>query len=113
MTPEEIRALYLKTLARAELASVSFLHPYDGVQSTAVRTNDDAAQAAVDALAAAGLLPTGIEWGAGEVEDHTTDLVRTVPHDVHEDEKDARADALVNGEPLMQRFSHDWREVAE
>lgn len=61
----------------------------------------------VDALG--DLLPTGIEWGAGEVEDHTTDRVRTVPHDICENEAHARHEALYNGESVMQRYIHDWR----
>ncbi len=130
MTPDEIRALYVETLARADYADW-----LDRVRVAAARWDEECEHLpwdeqpdkgewgrdhwrrihtrAVDALAAAGLLPTGIEWGAGEVEDHTADAVRTVPHDVHEDEKDARADALANGEPLMQRYTHDWREVVE
>lgn len=110
MTPDEIRALYVEALARAHGCAEIDESQHD---ASLKRGQLAAIEADVDTLAAAGLLPTGIEWGAGEVEDHTTDRVRIVPHDVHEDEKDARADALVNGEPLMQRFSHDWREVAE
>lgn len=60
MDSAEIRSLYVEALARAELASVSFV-AYDGIRSTAMRTNEDAAQAAVDALEAAGLLPVAID----------------------------------------------------
>lgn len=134
MTPDEIRALYVETLARIvyERTQRAMRYPMnmppwsdppgepydrDGLTVVQVGTFDPRrryrVQAAldVDALAAAGLLPTGIEWGAGEVEDHTGDRVRTVPHDICESEAAARADATLNGEPVMRRFAHDWREV--
>ena len=61
MNAAEIRSLYAETLARAELASVSFI-AHDGIRSTAMRTNEDAAQAALDALEAAGLLPAEADY---------------------------------------------------
>lgn len=59
-TPDEIRTLYIETLARAQLAAVKFV-AHDGYLSFAMRTNEDAAEAAIDALAEAGLLPIAVE----------------------------------------------------
>lgn len=55
------------------------------------------------------MLPNDIEWGAGEVDARATDRVRTVPHDICENEVDARTGAELDDEPVMQRYTHDWR----
>ena len=115
MTADEIRALYVETLARSQFEhrTRSYMPREAWVWESRHRVDQDLyrrwAEGHVDALAEAGLLPTGIEWGAGEVEDHTTDRVRTVPHSVYDNEADAVADAVANMDPLMQRYTHDWR----
>lgn len=88
MTPEEIRSLYMETLARAELASVSFI-AHDGIRSTAMRTNEDAAQAALDALTAAGLLPTSEE------------VFSCFPDEPEADDE------------MMRRYVTGWREASK
>ncbi|WP_454199544.1 hypothetical protein [Nocardia sp. Marseille-Q1738] len=83
----DIRSLYVETLTRAELATVSFIAS-DGYRSIGVRTNEEAAQAAVDALAAAGLLPVMDQ--------------RRVWYDVEFNQKRAEHCLI-----------HNWREVSE
>lgn len=61
MTPEQIRSLYVETLTNAKLASETFI-ANDGVLSTGIRTNEDAARAALEALAEAGLLPIYVDY---------------------------------------------------
>ena len=60
MTTDEIRAKALAVLREANLVAVRF-YAHDGFLSTAIRSDEDAATAALDALSAAGLLPTGIQ----------------------------------------------------
>ncbi|MBF6326478.1 hypothetical protein IU451_28680 [Nocardia cyriacigeorgica] len=68
MSVDEIRAKAIEVLARANLVAHTF-RDADGYLSTAIHTDEEAAQRAVDALAAAGLLPTIVEeteigvWG--------------------------------------------------
>jgi len=90
-TPDEIRSLYIETLTRAELSSVSFVDT-DGERSTAIRSNVDAAQVAVEALAGAGLLPTQVEE------------IGAIP--VYSDEE-----TIAYWQLGSRRFMTEWQEV--
>lgn len=127
MTPEEIRAQAIHRVAKAiwgmnhgpEWPWESLI--YDDPYRTRCM---EGAAVAVDALAAAGLLPTGMEWGVrfekqdsaptmGNPSGVFTHIVRV------QDEAHARQ-AVRNGVPInamnrrvVSRPAFDWREVSE
>lgn len=70
MTPVEIRSLYVETLTKAKLASTTFVAS-DGFLSTAIRSNEEAVQVALDALAEVGLLPIYADYRSAYEPDGT------------------------------------------
>ncbi|OMB99193.1 hypothetical protein A5733_06315 [Mycobacterium sp. NS-7484] len=105
MTPEEIRTEAIEVIVRAQSGYVPWCH----------------AEAAVDALAEAGLLPTSVEWvarntaGGGIVRSHRRaaewdrDQMRLVPRpSVWDDEVPAEEYSH-----LERRYVTDWQAVAE
>lgn len=113
MTAEEIRDLYLETLARA-----CYEKPYPAVlgdepkppwedqpEEVHERFRGYIAYLA-DTLAAAGLLPTGAKWGAGG-------MAGSPCCSPIYDEGQARQEADAHGGMLQRKFLHDYREVPE
>lgn len=93
MNPEQIRALVLQVLTDANLASETFI-ANDSYMSTAFRSNEEAAQAAVEALTANGMLPTGCaERGGDEIENFQGKITRRIPK--------------------QRRYFTEWQEVTE
>ncbi|WP_280466784.1 hypothetical protein [Nocardia cyriacigeorgica] len=86
MTRDEIRARAIEVISSARAGYVPRCH----------------AEAAVDALAEAGLLPTGEQFGVGG---------DAAPCCIHEDEHAARLDQAAHGGPLRHRWTHNWQEV--
>lgn len=120
---EEIRAAAIEVLARTERdawkASFDLLDggdgpqapPFDDAPADHVIMHGIMRQAArdIDALAEAGLLPTGVEWG---VADHGEDEPGMLWG--RDGEGPARrAVASTVGHTLHRRFVTDWRAVAE
>ncbi|MBF6515284.1 hypothetical protein IU421_13435 [Nocardia cyriacigeorgica] len=103
MTPEEIRTEAIERIARVlfeqDAADACSDDPFE---DWAPRYRREAAPY-IDALAAAGLLPTGEQFGVGS---------DTTPCCIHESEHAARLDQTAHGGPLRHRWTHNWHEVA-
>lgn len=77
MTPDEIRALYVETLARADFAHFCKTSTWEEIDEADRQTWIPNAERAVTALAEAGLLPTRMQIlaameGEGSIADRTT-----------------------------------------
>jgi hypothetical protein len=112
---EQIRAEAIERLARWEHMLTRakepdcVVPPWDDDSEERREAHRAAVSGYVDALG--DLLPTGIEWGSGVVEDHTGDRVRLVPWNNHDTEEAAREIAAAYKEPVMRAYTHDWIEV--
>lgn len=110
MTPEEIRAEAVEQLART-LARYTITTSTTGVtieQHDRAATMQHTATAAVlvDALAEAGLLPTGVRYGVGQ-------MTYGEPCCVHHTLHSAMLDRRAHQGPIRRQWTHDWQEVPE
>lgn len=94
MNAEQIRALYVETLARAEFAHFCKVATWEEADESDRQTWMPNAERAVDALAEAGLLPTRVEESGA------------IP--VYSDEETI-AYWLTN----KRRYKTEWQEVGE
>lgn len=119
MRPEEIRAEAIEAVARAQRTIDLGAHPHreDGTPREDWATMTEWARnmylsdvaPLVDALAEAGLLPTGVEWGASDLGEDEPGMLWG-----RDGEGAARrAAASTVGRALHRRFVTDWREVTE
>ncbi|WP_280499370.1 hypothetical protein [Nocardia cyriacigeorgica] len=110
MTADEIRAHTIEVLARSayETRATARSSDPDWDHASAARKQQHiwAAGKAVDALAEAGLLPTGAEWGFGcDCRGCDLDQCETTTH-AHIARTMRPAES-----PLWVRYFTDWREI--
>ncbi|WP_280201290.1 hypothetical protein [Nocardia cyriacigeorgica] len=120
MTPDEYRDEVVEKLA-GTLARYTITENFAiGVtieQRDRTPTTQHTATAAVlaDALAAAGLLPTGVRYGVGG--DFTLGEIqaggRVTPCCIHPTLDAARLDQAAHEGSIRRQWTHDWQEVAE
>ncbi|WP_280439011.1 hypothetical protein [Nocardia cyriacigeorgica] len=104
MTPEEIRAEAIETILRKTsrgLMPEFVIRPW--------------AEEAIDALAEAGLLPTGARYGVGSgftLGEFETGC-QIAPCCIHPTLDAARLDQAAHEGPIRRQWMHDWQEVTE
>lgn len=102
MNLDKIRAEAIEVLARTDFARFCKTATWEEVDESDRATWISPAEALVDALAEAGLLPTGEQFGVGG---------DGAPCCIHEDEHAARLDQTTHGGPLRHRWTHNWQVV--